>query len=591
MECPKNGNRKARYIVPLLQSGTDFDVFVGETGEDGAAFGADGGGDDHAVGFDAAEFARREIHDDRDFAADQFLGFVELRDAGANLADLGANVHGEFQQFISAYDTLGGLDLPDAHFDFGKILDANFLRGGGRGGSSSATRDGRACRRGSRDRRGLLLRFVFHGFHPLNGFRFFNARKKCLRFAQRRARVELTPAECVQFVRTKVARLSKQRPNLCGAFRQDGMRQRVRNTKHFSSDPENCAAPLIVRIGATQHPWLLGSEIFVRGGDQRPDQFERTGKSKLVVKLQNFADRGLRLFRERFVLRLQRPRLRNFPATILLDHRRGAAGKVAEAVGEVAVVARNEGIVAEVAILAENRLSQKIVAKRVHPEDVHDGTRANDIANRLAHFGAVHEKPAMRPNLLRQRQTRSHQKRRPVDGMKSNNLFADEMDIGGPETLFLIIRAANGAQIRRQRVKPNVKNVRLFARNGNAPANRGARNAKIPETAFHKTDNFVAARFRLNEIRMLGVPVQQRFLKSRKFEKIIWLRDSFRGPAAIGTVFTRLHVHVGIVVDAVLPRVVSWVDETIFAAQLEEPLHRVRMFQVGGANKLVALNA
>src|SRR6266478_2245550 len=66
----------ARYIVPLLQSGADFDVFVGETGEDGAAFGADRGGDDHAGGFDAAELARREINDHGDFAADQFLGFV-----------------------------------------------------------------------------------------------------------------------------------------------------------------------------------------------------------------------------------------------------------------------------------------------------------------------------------------------------------------------------------------------------------------------------------------------------------------------------------------------------------------------------------
>src|ERR1700674_2806992 len=150
------------------------------------------------------------------------------------------------------------------------------------------------------------------------------------------------------------------------------MRQRGRNAKHFGSGPENCATPLIVRIGVAQSPRLLGSEIFVSGGDQRAQQFERLGKSKLVVKLQNFADRGLRLLRERFVLRLQRPRLRNFSATILLDHRRGAAGEVAEAVGEVAVVARDEGIVTEVAILAENRLSQKIVAKRVHTEDVQD---------------------------------------------------------------------------------------------------------------------------------------------------------------------------------------------------------------------------
>ena len=37
----------------LLQAGADFYVF-GEAGEDGAAFGADAGGDDHAIGFDAA---------------------------------------------------------------------------------------------------------------------------------------------------------------------------------------------------------------------------------------------------------------------------------------------------------------------------------------------------------------------------------------------------------------------------------------------------------------------------------------------------------------------------------------------------------
>src|SRR6202521_259692 len=90
---------------------------------------------------------------------------------------------------------------------------------------------------------------------------------------------------------------------------------------------------------------------------------------------------------------------------------------------------------------------------------------------------------------------------------------------------------------------------------------------------------------------MLGVPVQQRFLKSRKFEEVIWFSDSFRGPAAIGTVFARLHVHIGIVVDTVLPRVMPWIDETIFAAQLEKPLHGVSVFQVGGTNKLVALNA
>src|SRR5712675_3466518 len=48
---------RALYIVPLLQASADFYVFE-KARQDGAAFWADGGGDDHAVRFDAAKFAR-----------------------------------------------------------------------------------------------------------------------------------------------------------------------------------------------------------------------------------------------------------------------------------------------------------------------------------------------------------------------------------------------------------------------------------------------------------------------------------------------------------------------------------------------------
>src|SRR5260370_18401084 len=102
----------------LLQAGADFDVFVGEAGEDGAAFGADGSGDDHAVGFDAAKFARREIDDDGDFAADQFLRLVELGHTASTLANFVADIDVQLQQFVLASDAFGGLDpaRPPLHF-------------------------------------------------------------------------------------------------------------------------------------------------------------------------------------------------------------------------------------------------------------------------------------------------------------------------------------------------------------------------------------------------------------------------------------------------------------------------------------------
>src|SRR5579863_10271121 len=84
-------SKRARCIVPLLKTGADFYVF-GEAGQDRATFRADGGGDDHAVGFDAAKFARSEIGDDGDFPADERFRLVILGDAGADLADFGADV-------------------------------------------------------------------------------------------------------------------------------------------------------------------------------------------------------------------------------------------------------------------------------------------------------------------------------------------------------------------------------------------------------------------------------------------------------------------------------------------------------------------
>src|SRR6266446_7826008 len=163
-------------------------------------------------------------------------------------------------------------------------------------------------------------------------------------------------------------------------------------------------------------------------------------------------------------------------------------------------------------------------------------------------------------------------------------------DIGRPVSNFLVIRAADSTEIRGQRIEPDVKNVWLLARDGNAPANCGARDAEIAEAAFDKAENFIAAGFRLDKIRVLGIPVEKRFLKGRQFEEIVWLGDSFCRPATIGTVFAGLHVHVSIVVNAVLPGVVPGVNETVFAAQFEKPLHGVGVFQVGGANKFIALN-
>ena len=197
----------------------------------------------------------------------------------------------------------------------------------------------------------------------------------------------------------------------------------------------------------------------------------------------------------------------------------------------------------------------------------------------------------MRPNLLRNRQSRRHQKRRPVHRVEPDNFLSHQMQIRRPVTALLILRPAHRAQISRQRIEPHIKYVRLLARHRNAPADRRPRNTQIPQPALHKTQHFIPPRLRLNKLRMLRVKIQKRLLKRRQLKKIVRLRHRFRRPPAIRARFPRLHVHIRIVVNAVLPRVMPRINEPILPAQFKEPLHRMRMLQIRRANKLVALHS
>src|ERR1700730_7967350 len=149
----------------LLETCTDFDI-LGEAGKDGATFGADSGGYDHAVGLDAAEFARLEVDHHDNLAADQLFGFVVLRNSGANLAYLAADIDRQLQQFVRAHDALRGFDLTYPHLHLGELFDPDLVRRCGRG-----CRTGRYAGRDTWSYRcRLFLCFVFHYFHPLYGF-------------------------------------------------------------------------------------------------------------------------------------------------------------------------------------------------------------------------------------------------------------------------------------------------------------------------------------------------------------------------------------------------------------------------------------
>src|SRR5207245_10422361 len=97
----------------------------------------------------------------------------------------------------------------------------------------------------------------------------------------------------------------------------------------------------------------------------------------------------------------------------------------------------------------------------------------------------------------------------------------------------------------------------------------------------------IAARFRLDEVGILLVEIQQRLLKRGQFEKVVFFGDRFRGPAAIGAVVTGLGIRdEGMVVNAVLSSVVAFVDITVLVAEANEPLHGAYVPEVRGVDVL-----
>ena len=63
----------------------------------------------------------------------------------------------------------------------------------------------------------------------------------------------------------------------------------------------------------------------------------------------------------------------------------------------------------------------------------------------------------MREDALGKRQIGGHQERRPEDGVEADDLLADQVQVGGPETSSSV--SADRAQVRDQRVEPDIEDV------------------------------------------------------------------------------------------------------------------------------------
>src|SRR5215467_13756273 len=204
----------------------------------------------------------------------------------------------------------------------------------------------------------------------------------------------------------------------------------------------------------------------------------------------------------------------------------------------------------------------------------------------------------MRDDALGQRQVRGHQKRWPIDTMEADDLFADHVHVSRPVVLVLFLLGlilsseTECSDVVAERVEPDVNDVLRIAWYGNAPLEGAAANRLIAQAALYESDDFVAACFRADKIRVPRVMLQQLVRESRELEVIVLFADSLSWPSTLraGRSWAG-SVNVKLVEDAVLAGVRSLVNEALFLQTFPQRLHATLVAWLGSAYEIVVGDA
>jgi hypothetical protein len=131
----------------------------------------------------------------------------------------------------------------------------------------------------------------------------------------------------------------------------------------------------------------------------------------------------------------------------------------------------HQGIVGKVAIESEGDFTQQKVTDRIDAVLVDQHVRFDDVGQAFTHFLALYSPPAMGKHLFRQRDAGCHQESRPVDGVKAQDVLADNVNVTRPEfaELTILVRIAEGADVVGQGVEPDIDDMFLVARNRDSP--------------------------------------------------------------------------------------------------------------------------
>ena len=403
-------------------------------------------------------------------------------------------------------------------------------------------------------------------------------------------------------------------PELCGTVRNDWMQQNRDCTDQVRGRVENSlqARAILLSVGRGEFPRLLLHKVAVDRGNSIPDAKDRHRHEKRIrcalvvcdkLLLLTLPKEGLLKVLFRFCERALG--FWNAPITVTVNHRDRSVRQVSQIISKVRVVAVNQPFIGEIRILSEGRIAQQIVAQGVVAgraegiERIHNRVWIDHVALRLRHLVLLVVNPPVGKDGLGQRQTGSHQERRPVNRMEAQDVLADHVQVGGPEFLEIVASlftfcVTHAGHVARERVIPDVNHLIGIIRPWDTPLQSPATDRDVSEAALDEADHFIAPVFGLHKLGVVPVKLQQALLKCGESKEIVLFIDQFRRAAAdvaIGRVGAVGNV--ALIINAVTTLVLTLIDHArlILLRKANQALNARDVLRLVGIDKVRVLNA
>ena len=302
-------------------------------------------------------------------------------------------------------------------------------------------------------------------------------------------------------------------PGIAGAARMATIRSASRASPSTAS----------TRVPGSSFHGSLASRWALVARTQLPRRLQSAVRGDLVPRGDDPGDGVRRRGRQRAV----GGRSRSHAAALRADDRGDPGDEVAEVVGQVGVVAADEPLVGEVAVLSVGGVGEDVVAEAVDADGVDEVERLDDVARRLAHLLPLAQQPPADGPSLRRLDAGRQQHRRPVHAVLADDVLADQVVVDRPPLLeaLRIGAEADRGEVVGQRVEPHVRHVARVPRQRDAPRQAGAADGEVAQPGADQPERLVAAELRHDRAGVGGVPVEQTVLEARQAEEVVLLLE------------------------------------------------------------------